>query len=106
MHNSMFIVSGCPVCTEFEKSAIIANLSLQVGSKIDFVDIHGGDSRMEFLKSSSSEDSFSLPFTVLDEKINHEGNVKNGRNVFFSSLTQDSNTNLIKSLLGYPIFLY
>ena len=96
MFNTCFTVLGCPVCLNMEKAIIFANLSRKIGNKIDFVDIHQGDSRLNYLNKISPGGSYSLPKTVINEKLNTNGKLKNYMTIYSSASTIEFNINSLK----------
>jgi len=64
--NNLFYVMGCGFCREMKKSAIPFNFTAPIGEKIDFIDIHKGDSRLAIIDKIYNGPSLALPTTTFD----------------------------------------
>ena len=64
--SNLFYVQGCQFCREKKKSAIIFNFTAPIGQKIDYIDIHKGDSRLAIVDKIYNGPSLALPTTTFD----------------------------------------
>lgn len=98
MKNSTFTLNGCHYCEELAKGILLANNNLPIDKKIDFIDVHSGDSRIAFMDNKFPNGEFPMPVTVLDSTMNIKGKIKHGRTVIQSSSLKDFDYKLLQLL--------
>lgn len=103
MDNTLYIMKYCPFCAEMEIGAMLANCNLPIGEKIDFVDIHSGDSAINYLDETIPGDSYMLPKLIIDKKNNEGGNIMLSRYMIDSTSTKEYDFNFIKAILNRPL---